>query len=551
MKSTKRDKFQSILFDFDFTKEKKLEVVQTSQNRISDLRIKDMSKDMSPMSDMSIEENGEGTNLRSEQIIISKESYPSIADKNSILASIDNISRCSHKSKNLFNQSLFQIRQAFFGKMNDCKDEKEKELRIKIRSALNKFKENGFNYKNAVYKLLDKYFKNQGNESDNYSWSAQAAQQTINSAVEAWYDYDLAREDYEKHPEKYTGRPKIPKYRKGSEYIAVFTNQQCKVETKNVFVPESIQSERIRYVKKNFVTFPDHLRIKPIETRLSDKDGDLREVRIVPQIKKGCYKVELVYRKVIDKEKIRELNLDPLRVIGIDTGQENIVTIANNIGSSPIVIKGGVLLAINQWFDKIGSKLYSVYYRQQKTVEGKTVPIGAKMRNLSFNRKNLVLDILHKISRFIVNYCVNNRIGTIVWGRNPGWKQNISIGKRNNQKFTKIPHYLLFKMLKYKSEENGIRVIDVEESWTSKCSFLDQEPIGHKDKYVGRRIKRGLFRSSLGIIINADVNAAYNLIRKVFPEAFRTIGIGGVVLHPERLSIKDLLSNRPAIVNLR
>lgn len=143
--------------------------------------------------------------------------------------------------------------------------------------------------------------------------------------------------------------------------------------------------------------------------------------------------------------------------------------------------------------------------------------MGEKMKILSQNRTNMVLDILHKISRFIITHYINNRIGTIVWGRNPRWKQNINIGKRNNQKFTKIPHYLLFKILKYKAEEVGIRMIDYNESHTSKCSFLDMEPVGHKDKgqYVGKRIKRGLFRSAFGIITNADVNAAYNIIRKV------------------------------------
>lgn len=148
-----------------------------------------------------------------------------------------------------------------------------------------------------------------------------------------------------------------------------------------------------------------------------------------------------------------------------------------------------------------------------------------------------------------MNYCVDNRIGTIVWGRNPWWKQNINIGKKNNQKFTKIPHYLLFRLLKYKAEEVGIKVIDTEESHTSKCSFLDKEPIGHKEKdqYFGKRIKRGLFRTLKGIIINADVNAAYNMIRKVFPDSFRLngIGIADVVLHPERISIKDLLVYLP------
>lgn len=102
--------------------------------------------------------------------------------------------------------------------------------------------------------------------------------------------------------------------------------------------------------------------------------------------------------------------------------------------------------------------------------------------------------------------------------------------------------------MKYKAEEIGIKVIDVNESHTSKCSFPDLETIGHKEKgqYFGRRIKRGLFRTLKGIIINADVNAAYNMIRKVFPDAFnhllKTVGIAGVVLHPERISIKDLLN---------
>ena len=174
---------------------------------------------------------------------------------------------------------------------------------------------------------------------------------------------------------------------------------------------------------------------------------------------------------------------------------------------------------------------------------------------------NSILDDLHKISRFITNYCIDNRIGTIVWGRNPGWKQNINLGKKTNQKFTKIPHYLLFKLLKYKAEEIGIKVIDILENHTSKCSFLDNEPIGHKEKgqYFGVRGKkypkklgmapkgwlgRGLFRTLKGIIINSDVNAAYNMIRKVFPDSFRLngVGIAGVVLHPERISIKDLLN---------
>ncbi len=570
----KEDKCQSSIFDFGddvISKEEKLELIQMSQNRIEDVVQKNLKEDIEKELDNIV-------NLRSEQIVVSKENYPTISDsdsRESIYKSIDNISGCNHKSKNIFNQCIFEIRQSFFGKIDlDTKDEIERKLRLDIRKELNKYKNYTFeklqssNYKNAIYKLLDKYFKKESkigrnivgeNEHDNYSWSPQASQQIIDMSVEAWLDNDLARRDYKQHPEHrcdYTGEPGLVKYIKNpnNEYISVFTNQQCHIETKSILIPESMNEQRVRYKTKNFLTFPDHLNIKHIETRLSDKT-DLREVRVIPLMKRGWYKIELVIKKVIDtikvgKEirKISELNLDPLRIIGIDTGQENVVTIGNNVGLSPIIIKGGILLSINQWFDKIGSRLYEIYYRQQKHKgsESKGVPIimGDKMKRLSFNRKNSVLDILHKISRFIIDYCIQNRIGTIVWGRNPGWKQNINIGKRNNQKFTKIPHYLLFKTLKYKASEVGIKVIDQEESHTSKCSFLDLESIGHKEKgqYLGKRTKRGLFRSLKGIIINADVNAAYNMIRKVFPEAFAGIGIEGVVLHPERLSIKDLLS---------
>ncbi len=564
------DRSQSSIFDFAsdglLSDEEKKEINQILEPQIQHTSHENHIKD----SDNFKEDNDEVSNLRSEQIIISKDNYHTISDSNSkesIYRSIDTISKCNHLSKNLYNQCLYQIRQSFFNKIElNVKDEKEKKLRTDIRDILNKYKNYSFeklknsNYKNQIYKSLDKYFKEQSKnrniedkERDNYSWSPQAAQQIIDMSVEAWLDNDLARRDYKENPEHradYTGEPRLPKYRKSNEYISVFTNQQCHIETKSIFIIESMNEERLRYTNKNFLTFPDHLNIKPIEVnkdRLSE-NTDLREVRIIPLIMKGCYKIEPVYKKVTDRIKIKLLNLDPNKIIGIDTGQENVVTIGNNIGIAPIIIKGGILLSINQWFDKLGSKLYQVYYRQQKfkgkESKGQKVIMGEKMKILSQNRSNIVKDILHKISRFIINYCIENRIGTIVWGRNPGWKQNINLGRRTNQKFTKIPHYLLFKLLKYKAEEIGIKVIDIEESHTSKCSFLDFEPIGHKEKgqYLGKRIKRGLFRTLKGILINADVNAAYNMIKKVFPEAFKSIGIAGVVLHPERLSIKDLLS---------
>jgi putative transposase len=122
-------------------------------------------------------------------------------------------------------------------------------------------------------------------------------------------------------------------------------------------------------------------------------------------------------------------------------------------------------------------------------------------------------------------------IGTLVIGKNDGWKQAISIGKRNNQNFVQVPHARFIQMLTYKAELVGIQVILTNESHTSKCSFLDGEPIGHQEHYAGKRIKRGLFRAADGRLINADVNGAYNIIRKAIPNAFGNGKVGAVV-HP-------------------
>jgi putative transposase len=123
-----------------------------------------------------------------------------------------------------------------------------------------------------------------------------------------------------------------------------------------------------------------------------------------------------------------------------------------------------------------------------------------------------------------------------VIGKNPNWKQEVNIGKRNNQQFVCIPHARFIDMLTYKAQLLGIAVLVTEESYTSKCSFLDMEPIEKHEQYVGKRVKRGLFRASTGQHINADVNGSYNIVRKVVPDAFRQRDRGCVV-HPVRLHV--------------
>ncbi|MGG4407112.1 transposase, partial [Geobacillus stearothermophilus] len=159
-----------------------------------------------------------------------------------------------------------------------------------------------------------------------------------------------------------------------------------------------------------------------------------------------------------------------------------------------------------------------------------------RLEKLTLKRNNKIKDFMHKASRYVVDWCVKHNIDTIVIGKNDNWKQEVDLGKRLNQAFVQIPYDMFIEQLQYKCEEVGIKVVLTEESYTSGTSFLDGEaPI--KENYdKNRRIKRGLFKSNKGILINADVNGAYNIMRKVFPKAFAN-GVEGVGLHPVKLNV--------------
>jgi transposase, IS605 orfB family len=129
-------------------------------------------------------------------------------------------------------------------------------------------------------------------------------------------------------------------------------------------------------------------------------------------------------------------------------------------------------------------------------------------------RNNRINDYLHKITTYIVNHAVSKDIGTIVVGYNKEWKQDTNLGKVNNQNFVNIPFYRLINLLEYKCRLKGIKFQTITESYTSKCSFVDDEEIKKHTTYSGKRINRELFRTKNGLIINADINGAYNILKK-------------------------------------
>ena len=332
---------------------------------------------------------------------------------------------------------------------------------------------------------------------------SQTAQQVLKLLDKNWKSFFNSIKDWKIHPEKYRGIPKPPKYKKkNGEFIVIFTNQQCRI-------------------KGGYLHFPRGVKLAPIKTRIKSL---LCQVRIVP---KGLYYVvEIIYNK-----KALNLGLDKDRIIGIDLGLNNIVAIVNNVGLKPAIIKGGVVKSINQFYNKQLARYKSIKDKQGLTFETK------RLQRLTRKRNNKINDIFHKISRKVVNYCVKNDLGKIVIGYNKTWKQKVNIGKVNTQNFVQVPFFKLIRQIKYKAELLGVAVLTGEESFTSKCSFLDNEPIKKRARYLGKRVNRGLFRSYNGTMINADVNAGYNIIKKVVPNAISVDGIEVVGFHPYSLAI--------------
>jgi len=324
---------------------------------------------------------------------------------------------------------------------------------------------------------------------------AQTAQQVLRQVAGDWRAFFAACRAYRRDPKKFLGAPRPPRYRpRDGESIVTFTNQQCRIIG-------------------GWLHFPKKSGLSPIHTRIEC----FRQVRVVP---KGiCYVIEIVYHK----ESITP-GLDPRRALGIDLGVANLVTVVNNIGVPPFAISGGAAKSANQFYNKKLARLRSAATNANNTQTTK------RIQRLTRTRANKVGDIFHKASRAVVAFCKRYHIGTIAIGYNPRWKQECHLGRRNNQTFVLLPSHALIRQIQYKAKLAGIRVVLVDERYTSRCSFLDGETVGRHERYAGQRVKRGLFKARSGVLINADVNAAYNILQQAVPEA-SVDGIEGNGLH--------------------
>ena len=230
--------------------------------------------------------------------------------------------------------------------------------------------------------------------------------------------------------------------------------------------------------------------------------------------------IEIIYNK--------EYNLkeDNYRYASIDLGVSNLCTLTTNVETNPVIYNGRQLKSINHYWNKKKAEL------QSKLEDGKHT--SKRIKRISYNRSNKVKDYLHKVSKSILDNLVSNNINTLFIGKNTGWKKDANLGVVNNQNFVQIPYNDLIQMLSYKCKLHGIDVRIIKESYTSKCSFLDNEEVCKHRSYCGKRIKRGLFESKSNKFINADVNGSYNIMRLGLQEINVTLDVG---LRPENMRL--------------
>ena len=357
------------------------------------------------------------------------------------------------KSKNLYNAALFEFRQSYF----------DKEVDTLTWQNLNRIfnQNNQFDYRELPSKVSNAVLKKLGNNISSF-WSL------------------VKKSDYDR-------KVGLPKYlhKTDGRFIVEFNKQ--------TFANKRDDDNNLIICKSS------------LDLRIPTKAEKPQQVRIIPKV--GCYLIEVIYEIKENKPKQNQ------RVAAIDLGLNNLAAVVTNDGDNPILISGKKIKSINQYYNKMTSK--------QKSLLPNNIFTSKSLDRLWLKRNNKISYEMHKITKFLANYFDERDVSKVIIGYNSGWKNCINLGKRNNQNFVNIPYTKFINQLTYKCQLLGITVITREESYTSKASFLDYDEIpNYKDetipKFSGKRIKRGLYRSTTRKI-NADVNGAYNIMAKENP----------------------------------
>lgn len=368
-----------------------------------------------------------------------------------------------------------------------------------ICSEANKLTNCGIYYARQLYfksrriiSKLDLNYECKSNIHFKFLYS-QVAQQALMSVAESFASYKGLLKAFELG--KISDKPRLPSYRtKGGLTVVSYPKQALKLKEGLIFIPLGKKVKACFGVTSFTLKMPSNL-----------KFGDIKELRILPRNR--CFYAEFVY-----EVQLEQADVDIERVLGIDCGVTNWLACVSNIGTS-FIVDGNCIKSLNRWYNKQISTLK----------EGRPQGFWSnQLAGITEKRNRQIRDAINKAARLVINHCVEHHIGTIVFGWNKGQRQGVELGKAT-QSFVQIPTARLKERINQLCQQYGIRFVETEESYTSKSSFLDNDPLPTIDeklkeqeyKFSGKRVARGLYKTANNWYINADAQAAANIIRKV------------------------------------
>lgn len=415
----------------------------------------------------------------------------------------DYLDSMAHRANNLYNAALFRERQMMTSRNKDASmlNELQKEVIAEVEYAMPLMHRQRKVPASGVlnYGFLYDVMKLNCNP-DYMALPAHTREYVIKQVVHDISAYFNAFKAYKANPSAFTGKPGLPHYKhKQGKTSFTMSNQECVIK----------KNQKGNYQCKLPTT-------RSVVSLGKKVPGKLREVHVTPV--NGTYQVSMVFD---DGQEAVPCKKESQRIAAVDIGVDNLMAVTNNIGQPSLLIKGLPVKSINQMYNKAVASIVS----QHTLATKKKFEATRQFNAVTMNRNNRIKDYLFKAVKYFMRWCIDNRIDTVVIGKNNLWKQEADMGKRNNQAFVQMPFAQMIKMIAYSAERAGIRTVGQEESYTSKASYLDKDDIpvykqDTKDKYSfsGKRIQRGMYRAKEGRCINADLNGSANIMRKAFPK---------------------------------
>lgn len=391
-----------------------------------------------------------------------------------------------HTAKNLANEAIYNVRQYYFTEGEYLKYEKNYAL---LKNSLN-------------YKMLN-------------SNMAQQILKEVDGSFKSFFGLlKLAKKG------KYAFKDcKLPHYLPKDGFTTLVIGF-VRLNGNKLILPYSNTFKKLHK--------PVEIKIPPI---LADKK--IKEIRIIPKSNARFFEIQYTY-----ETECTQRNLNQNNALALDLGINNLVTAVSSKGRS-FIIDGRRLKSINQWFNKENARLQGIKGRQ-----GNQTKVTNRQKILADRRNRQVNDYMSKTAKMIINYCIRNDIGILSVGYNETFQRNFDMGKQNNQNFVNIPYGKLRSKLEYLCKLNNIVFVKQEESYTSKASFWDKDviPVYNADNpqkyhFSGKRIKRGLYKTANGKLLNADVNGALNILRKSSVVSLDTLYSSGEVDTPVRIRV--------------